>query len=169
MKTNKFKTLSIIIILILTISTPSIANAQNKGPRPPYREHHDKRNRNDFNSLPRPAKDFIKKHFYNAKIDEIDFKPHYRVYEVELRDGTDIDFDNRGNCIKIDSDNKSIPAGAVKAMLPNKAYNILKKKKNHDDVESIEVNNRGYKVELRKGRYDELYFDRQGNLVRQTD
>lgn len=169
MKTNKFKTLSIIIILILTISIPSIANAQNKRPRPPHREHHDKRNRNDFNSLPGPAKDFIKIHFKNAKIDEIDFKPHYRVYEVELRDGTDLDFDDRGNCIKIDSGNKSIPVGAVKAILPYKAHKHLKKNRNHDDVESIEVNNRGYKVELHKGRYDELYFDRQGNLVRQTD
>lgn len=168
MKTNKIKILSIIITLALTICIPFFADAQHRGQRPPHRGHYDKSNHSNYNSLPAPAKNFLNKHFKKAQIKEIDFKPHYRTYEVELKGDIDLDFDHYGNCIKIDSD-RAIPTSAVKSMLPNKAYNYLKKDKNHDDVESIEINNRGYKVELHKGHYDELYFDKQGNLTRKTN
>lgn len=169
MKNKRIKTWSIITILILTICTPTLLSAQPHNHRPPHTEHHDKRDRRHKapNTLPAPVKAFLDTHFRNERIINVEYLSHTGYScEVELRNDIELKFDERGNCYEIDSDNKAIPTSAVKALLPPKAYDFLKKENRHDDVEKIELNSRGCQVDLRKGRYDEYHFDYNGNLIR---
>ncbi len=70
------------------------------------------------------------------------------TYEVKLSDGTEIEFNSKGNVIEIDAaDNAVLPEEVVQAILPAKTYQALKNDGIASHVESIEVTKTGYEID----------------------
>lgn len=70
-------------------------------------------------------------------------------YEVKLTDGTELEFDSKGNLVEIDAaDNKDIPESVVQSILPPKAYQALKNNGIAAYVDGIEVVKDGYKIDM---------------------
>lgn len=98
--------------------------------------------------IPEPALTFIVEYYPAAGIVEMEKNTLRNTYEVELADGTELEFDSKGRVIEIDADDNNIPVDALQALLPDTAFNDLKAKNALDQVESVKLTKKGYKVEL---------------------
>ena len=80
----------------------------------------------DINQLPLPARNFINRHFTKPEVVQIKIDKDLMEstkYEVLLMDGTEIDFDSRGNWEEVSAKKgKTVPATVV----PGFAANYLK-------------------------------------------
>lgn len=114
-------------------------------------------------SLPEAAKLMIKKHF-NSKVSLV--KTEKRLgsvheYEVILTDGTEIEFDSKGNWDKVEtSASKSVPASLVPAAISQYVKDNYKKFK----IVSLDKERHGYSVELSNGV--DMEFDHNGKFLR---
>lgn len=99
--------------------------------------------------LPKPALTFIVEYYPAEGIVEMEKEFLDKNYEVTLTDGTELEFDSKGNIIEVDaSDCKVIPEDVVKAMLPDNVYSELKGKNQTCRIESIKNTAKGVKVEI---------------------
>ena len=114
-------------------------------------------------NLPTSSKDYIEQHF-SSNIIEVEENSNWQIwenekYEVKLANGIELDFDENGNIIEIESQNNAlIPMAALPA-------NILSYlKENYPDTQVIgwEKQKKEQEVELANGI--ELEFDDQGNF-----
>ncbi|MDE6266215.1 MAG: PepSY-like domain-containing protein [Muribaculaceae bacterium] len=117
----------------------------------------------DINSLPDAARQVINTHFKgkgvnHIKIDDKTFGG--AEYDVVLNDGTEIDFDSKGNIKEIDCGKNPVPDALI--LKPIKDY-VAKNFKGQKIV-GMEVNRNNYEVQLSGGM--ELKFDRAGNFLR---
>lgn len=121
----------------------------------------------DTGSLPKEAHKFIEKHFPGSAISNCEKNFYTGVTEVDLNNGTDIEFDSKGRAIEVDAgSNRALPESVVKALLPRKAYDELKRRNKADIVEGIERDSkRGYKVELRSMDETDFHFSPEGEIV----
>lgn len=115
--------------------------------------------------LPASAKAFIQKNFPGktisyAKIDRDGLKT---IYEARLDDGTEVDFDKKGNWDKVDCEKKAVPASLVPASIAS----YVKANFPGTFVETIDKERNGYEVEL-SNKLD-LRFDKKGNFKRIDD
>lgn len=115
--------------------------------------------------LPAAAKAFIQKNFPGrtisyAKIDRDGLKT---IYEARLDDGTEVDFDKKGNWDKVDCEKKAVPA----SLIPAGIANYVKANFPGTFVETIDKERNGYEVEL-SNKLD-LRFDKKGNFKRIDD
>ena len=120
--------------------------------------------------VPKTARDFINKHFRNAVVVkcEEDFMP--QEYEIELSDGTDLEFDDKGQWIEIDAGKaRVLPGHLVKKLLPRRAHDELSRRNVLGAVETLKRGKAGYKVELRGVELDDYKFDRDGKLLSISD
>lgn len=116
------------------------------------------------NNLPAKAQTFIKKHFAKEVIR--DCEQDGNRYELELKNGVDMEFSAQGDLIKIDAGRKTLSAPLLKEILPQKAYDELNSRNEIENVEEVEFRGAGVKVELRKMLGDDEYrFDKDGNLL----
>ena len=69
--------------------------------------------------LPAPAKTFVKKYFPQATIEYATKDTEFMgtTYEVRLSDGTEVDFDKKGNWDNVDCKTKAVPASLVPARI----------------------------------------------------
>jgi len=119
-------------------------------------------------TLPEAALTFVVEYYPAAGIVECEKNYLQNTYEIELSDGTDLEFDKAGNLIEIDSsDNNVLSDTVIQAVLPAQAYNQLKTKNATGMVESIEHNKEGYKVELNDQADTKYYFADNGQFIRQ--
>lgn len=121
----------------------------------------------DANVLPAAAKTLIAKNFPKLTINHIKIDKHAfegDEYDVVLSDGTEIDFDNKGNLEEVDCGRMgNVPAAImVKAVRDyvNKTY------PNHQVVK-YSVDKKGHEVELQSGI--ELKFNKQGAFIGYDD
>lgn len=63
----------------------------------------------DINQLPLAARNFINQHFTSPQVShiKIDSEIMSKKYEVQLTDGTEIDFDSKGNWTEVDAGKRS--------------------------------------------------------------
>ncbi len=124
----------------------------------------------DSTDLPVAAKTFLNKNFDGIAIHEFEKKFWSNSYELELADGTDIDFDSRGHCTEVSApDYKLLDAALVRELLPAAACLTLTNDNLIESVEEIEYNpSKGYKVEVRHGTLDDYRFDIAGKLIKVT-
>ncbi|NDV65139.1 PepSY-like domain-containing protein [Bacteroides sp. 224] len=120
----------------------------------------------DGKSLPKNSQTFIQQYFPNSaisyiKIDNEFFKS--KKYEVVLTNGTEIDFDSRGNWMEVDAKKAEIPA----ELIPDYVKNYLSANFKKEYITQIEKDRRGIEVELNNDL--SLRFDRNGNLVEIDD
>ncbi|WP_424494333.1 PepSY-like domain-containing protein [Salinimicrobium sp. GXAS 041] len=112
--------------------------------------------------LPANAQDFINQYFSSASVSEVKENAKWQIWESEkfdviLSDGTEIDFDEDGNVLEIDSpNNQAIPAAA----LPSKITSYVSTNYEGADIVSWEKSNKDQEIELADGT--ELEFDAEG-------
>ncbi len=124
----------------------------------------------DNSQLPEAAKTFIKKHYPNRSIVEVDKGFMSGNYEVELSDGTELDFNSKGKVTEVDAAHNSvIEPVVIEEIISPKAYKELNNRGFTGNVESVKTTNKHQKVELRGYEYDTVIFDLDGNLIAITD
>lgn len=120
-----------------------------------------------YAQLPKKAQEFIEKHFKDAGVLKCERYFAKGQYEVELRNGVDLEFNTKGDLIEVDApDNTVLPIAVVKDVMPRKAYDRLEKDGFAGMVESIELN-RGkvYEVDLNITGPDTYVFDLDGEFI----
>ena len=118
----------------------------------------------DVTSLPAKAQQYLKHFDSPVACIEVDNDGVFgKTYDVKLRDGSEIDFDKKGDWKSIDTNLKPVPATFVHKSIAGYV------KKNYPDtfVSKIERDSRGYDVEL--SNHMDLKFDTNGNFVRFDD
>lgn len=121
----------------------------------------------NYNNLPIEAQELIQKHFPGTSATNCEKNFYSGITEVDLSNGTDIEFDSKGRAVEIDAGtNQSLPVAVVKDMLPSKAYKELARRNKANMVESIDRNaSKGYKVELRPVDEPDFHFSPMSELV----
>lgn len=114
--------------------------------------------------LPANAKDFINQHFSPASVSEVQENNSWEIwenekYDVKLSDGTELDFDENGNVLEIDSPkNQAIPQDA----LPSEITTYIRSNYNGAEIVSWEKSDNDQEIELADGT--ELEFDAEGDF-----
>lgn len=120
----------------------------------------------DINQLPLAARNFINKHFTSPEVShiKIDKDGMSRNYEVRLTNGTEIDFDSRGNWTEVDANKGKVPATIV----PTFATDYLKANNfTNEFVTKVERDRKGYEVKLNTGI--SFKFDNNGKFRKADD
>ena len=116
----------------------------------------------DMNQLPLPARNFINRHFTKPQVAHIKIDKDMMEstkYEVLLMDGTEIDFDSKGNWEEVSAKKgQAVPASVV----PSFAASYLK-----EPVTKVERDRKGYEVELSTGV--SFKFDKKGKFLKADD
>lgn len=121
----------------------------------------------DTKNLPATAKDFIQQNFSSNTVEGVEENSKWQIwaddkYEVKLSNGIELDFDENGNIIEIDSQNDAIPMSA----LPSAIATYLKENYPDSQVIGWEKEKKSQEVELLDGT--ELEFDGKG-IFRKID
>ena len=115
--------------------------------------------------LPAAAQTFIKTHFAGQNADYIveDKGLLDTDYEVRLANGTEIEFDEKGNWDEIDGNRNILPT----AIIPKGIATYTTANYKGHNVVKIDKKRSGYEVELSNGV--ELEFDTAGKFLRLDD
>ena len=111
----------------------------------------------DMNQLPLPARNFINRHFTKPQVAHIKIDKDLlesAKYEVLLTDGTEIDFDSKGNW-------EEVSAGKGHAASYLKEHNFT------EPVTKVDRDRKGYEVELSTGV--SFKFDKKGKFLKADD
>ena len=118
----------------------------------------------DNSNLPGTARDFVNQHFSSVSVEGIEENSNWKIweddkYEVRLSNGIELDFDENGNLIEIDSQNKEgIPFSA----LPSNIASYLNSNYAGMEVIGWEKQDKEQEIELMDGT--EIEFDDEGNF-----
>jgi hypothetical protein len=153
MKTTRKYGLTAVAALVLALSVGFYATAQN--------------NNNTITTaqLPAAAQTFIKTHFNDVtvastQIDKDVFETEYNVY---LSNGTEIEFDSKGQWKEIDGHNTALPVSVVPAAINSYLTTNYK----GQQVTQLDKSRNGYDVELANGL--ELDFNNAGKFIKIDD
>jgi hypothetical protein len=120
----------------------------------------------DEKQLPLTARNFINQHFTKPQISYIKIESELlkgKKYEVVLTDGTEIDFNGKGEWTEIDSKRTAVPASVIPEYV--KDYVSVNFKTNI--ITQIDRDYRGIEVELNNDL--SLKFDKSGRLYKLDD
>ena len=115
-------------------------------------------------NLPGSAQNFINQHFSSISVDKVDENSNWQIweddkYEVKLSNGVELDFDESGNIVEIDSqNNEAIPMAA----LPSNIRTYIQSNHANAQVIGWEKQDKEQEVELADGT--EIEFDVEGNF-----
>ncbi|PXY43801.1 PepSY-like domain-containing protein [Flavobacterium hydrophilum] len=139
----KTKIFTVALLLGLAIST----NAQKKI---------------EVTELPKPAQEFLKKHFSNTSIDIVkkDAEHGEKGYEVKLKDGTEVEFWKDGSYREVDGDGKPIPT----AFIPKSVKDYVAKNYPNEKITHIDYGHKDLDVDL-TNKID-LEFTKEGKFIK---
>ncbi|MBO4315555.1 MAG: PepSY-like domain-containing protein [Prevotella sp.] len=111
--------------------------------------------------LPEAAKTFVKKNFPNTAISYVTKEMEFMgaTYEARLADGTEIDFDKKGNWDKVDCQLKAVPAALIPATISQFV------KTNHPDAIIVKIDKERYGYDIELSNDLELKFNKKGQLI----
>ena len=111
--------------------------------------------------LPATAKTFVKKYFPQATIEYATKDTEFMgtTYEVRLSDGTEVDFDKKGNWDNVDCKTKAVPASLVPAAIAQ----YVKAHYPNTVIVKIDKERGGYEIELSNDL--DLKFNSKGKLI----
>lgn len=119
--------------------------------------------------LPQPALKFLNKFYKNVNVSKVEREFAKGLYDVDLADGTDIEFNNDGRVTEIEApDGKTLAPDLLRHLMSHKAFDNLKKNGRLNSVESIDFTYNGgklIKVETAASQPQEMVFDIYGNIV----
>ncbi|WP_081212258.1 PepSY-like domain-containing protein [Salegentibacter sediminis] len=116
--------------------------------------------------LPEKAQNYISEYFSSDLITEVEENSQWKVwedekFEVRLSNGIEIDFDENGNALEIDSKGEeSLPLEA----LPEKLAQYLQENYPDSQVKSWEKDRKAHEIELTNDV--ELEFNSEGEFVK---
>ncbi|MDE5685878.1 MAG: PepSY-like domain-containing protein [Paramuribaculum sp.] len=111
--------------------------------------------------LPAAANAFLQKHFPKTKVNHIKIESGTfggTDYDVILSNGSEIEFDSKGNIKEIDCGYNSVPEGLILKPITDYVRRNFKGQK----IVSVDISRNKYEVELSNGV--ELEFDRDGSF-----
>lgn len=121
----------------------------------------------DMNQLPLPARNFINRHFTKPQVSHIKIDKEMMEstkYEVLLMDGSEIDFDSKGNWEEVSAKKgQKVPDSVI----PSFAVTYLKEHQFTEPVTKVERDRKGYEVELSTGI--SFKFNNKGKFVKADD
>jgi len=137
----------IIIIAVMFLGFTISANAQKKI---------------EVTELPKPAQDFLKKHFSNREIDVVkkDAEHGEKGYEVKLKDGTEIEFWKDGSYREVDGGKKTIPT----AFIPASVKDYVSKNHPNEKITHIDYGHKDLDVDLTNNI--DLEFTKEGKILK---
>lgn len=136
-------------------------------------DHEDKSNNDDnvnVGNLPESITSFLATHFPGILCREIEQKKKPdsdgKMYEVELVNGVEIDFDQNGNWLSIDGDDKPLPQSFIDT-LPFGIFSYITANYQNVYISEVEIERNQYKVEIiiNNKKDIELCFDLAGNFL----
>lgn len=116
----------------------------------------------DTNVLPVSSRQFISDHFKDTPVSHIQIEKNLiRIssYDVILTDGTNVEFNHKGEWKEIKRHGLPIP----QAIIPEVIQGLIKKNYSSNKVVKIEKEIRDYEIKLDNGL--EMTFDLKGNLI----
>lgn len=114
--------------------------------------------------LPANARTFIDYHFGYYSVADIEREDGR--YEVELKDGTELEFGRHGKCRKIKAGKRKVLAWRiVYNLLPRRARTAIARRNLRNKIKSISIEDGEIEVEFRGSRLEEIKFDRNGNIL----
>jgi len=139
----KNKILTVVLLLGFVIST----NAQKKI---------------ETSELPKPAQEFLQKHFSNTTIDtaQKDAEHGEKGYEVKLKDGTEVEFWKDGSYREVDGDDKPIPT----EFIPASVKDYVAKNYPNEKITHIDYGHKDLDVDLTNDI--DLEFTREGKILK---
>lgn len=121
----------------------------------------------DKSELPQRSVDFIDEHVSSERIADIDVDDNWynmsdsETYEVEFDNGTEIDFNRKGEITEIEAEDRaSIPL----TVFPESVRSKLEREYPDAEVVTWEKEKEGHEIELRDGT--ELWFDSSEEMKR---
>ena len=137
----------IIIIAVMFLGFTISANAQKKI---------------EVTELPKPAQDFLKKHFSNREIDVVkkDAEHGEKGYEVKLKNGTEIEFWKDGSYREVDGGKKPIPT----AFIPASVKDYVSKNHPNEKITHIDYGHKDLDVDLTNNI--DLEFTKEGKILK---
>lgn len=118
-------------------------------------------------NMPAAAQDFLKTYYGNDPVIRCHENFIKETYDVDLEDGTHILFNHDGKVRDINAgDYATIPAGAIKAILPAKTYKHLEQSGTLNLVMGIkDAGPKGFGVALLNNVPPQMIFDIDGTFV----
>lgn len=120
----------------------------------------------DINQLPTEARATIENHFPNASVSYLKIdKNIFRIegYDVRLSDGTELEFNSKGQWTEVDRKNGAVPS----SIIPDVVNTYMKENYGGQRIKEIKHNRRGYELKLANGL--EVDFDNMGNFLKLDD
>lgn len=116
----------------------------------------------EVTELPKPAQDFLKKHFSNTTIDvaKKDAEHGEKGYEVKLKDGTEVEFWKDGSYREVDGGDKPIPT----AFIPASVKDYVAKNYPNEKITHIDYGHKDLDVDL-TNKID-LEFTKEGKFIK---
>ena len=116
----------------------------------------------EVTELPKPAQDFLKKHFSNREIDVVkkDAEHGEKGYEVKLKDGTEVEFWKDGSYREVDGDDKPIPTGFIPAAVKD----YVAKNHPNEKITHIDYGHKDLDVDLTNNI--DLEFTKDGKILK---
>jgi len=113
--------------------------------------------------LPKPAQEFLQKHFSNTSIDLVkkDAEHGEKGYEVKLKDGTEVEFWKDGSYREVDGDGKPIPT----AFVPASIKDYVAKNYPNEKITHIDYGHKDVDVDL-TNKID-LEFTKDGKFIKE--
>ena len=111
--------------------------------------------------LPAAARTFVQANFPTKKI--IYAEKDFNMYECRLSDGTEIDFNKKGNWDKVDCKNTAVPA----ALIPEAIKSYVKA--NFPDCIITKIDKERYGIDIELSNDLDLKFNYQGQLLGMDD
>ncbi|KAF2516754.1 PepSY-like domain-containing protein [Flavobacterium foetidum] len=116
----------------------------------------------EVTELPKPAQEFLKKHFSNTSIEKAQKDPEHgeKGYEVKLKDGTEVEFWKDGSYREVDGGDKPIPT----AFIPKEIKDYVAKNYPNEKITHIDYGHKDLDVDL-TGKID-LEFTKDGKILK---
>ncbi len=116
----------------------------------------------EVTELPKPAQEFLKKHFGDVAIESAkkDAEHGEKGYEVKLKDGTEVEFWKDGSYREVDGEGKPIPT----AFIPKEVKDYVAKNYPNEKITHIDYGHKDLDVDL-TNKID-LEFTKDGKILK---
>lgn len=116
----------------------------------------------EVTELPKPAQEFLKKHFSYTSVEKAQKDPEHgeKGFEVKLKDGTEVEFWKDGSYREVDGGDKPIPT----AFIPDNIKAYVAKNHPSEKITHIDYGHKDLDVDL-TNKID-LEFTKDGKILK---
>ncbi len=116
----------------------------------------------EVTELPKPAQEFLKKHFSHTSVEKAQKDPEHgeKGFEVKLKDGTEVEFWKDGSYREVDGGDRPIPT----AFIPDNIKAYVAKNHPNEKITHIDYGHKDLDVDL-TNKID-LEFTKDGKILK---